>query len=59
MNKEEFAGVARAFIAAAAAWASGRGWFTEIDPETRGLVVAALTTLAVAGWSVRAKRAAR
>lgn len=58
MTKQEFAGVARAVLAAGAAWGTAKGWFVGLDSETlQGLIVAA-TTVAVSLWSVRGKRSA-
>lgn len=57
MTKAEFAGVIRAFLTAGFSWAAAKGWLA-LDTEAAQGLVAALTTLAVAGWSVKAKRAA-
>jgi hypothetical protein len=53
MTSDQIAGIARALIAAAGGFLVGKGY---IDAETAATVGGALTTLAVAVWSVWAKK---
>ncbi len=57
MNKAEIAGVVRAFLAAGASWAIAKDWLPIGSEEAQGLVVA-VTTMLMAGWSIKAKRKA-
>lgn len=53
MGAEQIAGVVRALVAAAGGYLVGQGL---IDAETATAIGGAVTTLAVAMWSVYAKR---
>ncbi len=55
MNKDEMFGVVRAVLAAVAGFVAGQGL---VDSETAMAVAGAATTIIVAVWSVRSKRAA-
>ena len=55
MTNDQFAGVARALIAAAGGYFVGQGY---VDAETMTTVGGAIATLAVALWSVWSKRKA-
>lgn len=56
MTKEEIAGIVRALVAAGVAVAVSKGWIVGDDATVEALVVA-LSTIGVAFWSVKAKRA--
>lgn len=47
-------GAVRAIVAAGLAYAAGKGW---IPGDASGELATAMTTVAVAMWSVRAKKA--
>lgn len=53
MTKAELHGVVRTLLAAIGGIAVGKGW---IDSETAVSLAGAFATIAVAVWSVRAKR---
>jgi len=55
MNKIEIYGIIRAILAAIAGFVAGQGY---VDSETATTVAGAITTIVVAVWSVKAKRAA-
>ena len=57
MTKEELAGVVRAIAAAGFGIAAAKGWLPGIDDATKELLVATISTVLVAIWSVKAKRA--
>ena len=53
MTSEQFGGIARAIIAALGGWLVGQGI---VDANTAATVGGAVATIAVAVWSVYAKR---
>jgi hypothetical protein len=53
MTKSELYGVVRTLLAAVGGFAAAKGW---IDSETAVSLAGALATVAVAVWSVTAKR---
>lgn len=55
MNNDELAGVFRTVAAAAFGWLGGKGY---IDGATAQALAGAVATIAVAVWSVLAKRKA-
>ena len=54
MTQEQFGGIVRALAAAVGGYVVGQGL---IDAQTMLTVSGAVTTLAVAGWSIWVKRA--
>jgi hypothetical protein len=54
MTTEQFSGILRAVLSAAGGFAVGKGY---LDAETATAISGALVTIAVAVWSVRAKKA--
>ena len=56
MTQEQVGGIVRALVAAAGGYFVGQGL---IDAETMLTVGGAVTTLAVACWSIYSKRAAK
>lgn len=55
MTQEQFGGVVRAVMTALVGYLAGRN---VIDSETASALVAAVTTIAIAIWSVRSKKPA-
>ena len=56
MTQEQVGGIVRAIVAAAGGYFVGQGL---IDAQTMMTLGGAVTTLAVAGWSIWSKRSAK